>query len=138
MCNYVITSAFEFSSSLIDGCMEGKFIACLRGSLTATRRYSIMRLGGRTNFRAKFYKKTLKTTAVSKNKQTKIETFIEICTGKDIKIGKRKTRDFSNKKFYSSKTCPVELPFFFSFNKKGFTLLKHPDLLGCAVETTWF
>ena len=72
-----------------------------------------MRLGGRANFRAKFYRKTLKTTAVSKNKQTKIETFIEICTGKDIKIGKRKTRDFFEQKVYSSKTCPVELPFFF-------------------------
>ena len=58
-----------------------------------------MRLGGRANFPAKFYRKTLETTAVSKNKQAKIETFIEICTGKDIKVGKRKIRDFSNTKF---------------------------------------
>ena len=57
-----------------------------------------MRLADCTNFRAEFQRKTRETTAVSKNKQTKIETFIEICTGKDIKIRKRKTRDFSNKK----------------------------------------
>ena len=118
MCNCVITSAFEFSSSLIDGCMEGKFNACLRGSLTATRRYSIMRLGGRANFRAKFYRKTLKTTAVSKNKQTKIETFIEICTGKDIKIGKRKTRDFSNKKFIQVRRVLLSYRFFLALTKK--------------------
>ena len=77
-----------------------------------------MRLGGRTNFRAKFYKKTLKTTAVSKNKQTKIETFIEICTGKDIKIGKRKTRDFSNKKFIQVRRVLLSYRFFLALTKK--------------------
>ena len=128
MCNCVITSAFEFSRSLIDGCQEGRLIACLRGFLTAMGRHSITRLADCTNFRAEFQRKTWKTTAVSKNKQTKIETFIEICTGKDIKIRKRKTFRLFEQKAYSSKTCPVALPFCLELYQKRFYASKTPWL----------
>ena len=84
------------------------------------------------NFSAKNFNGRHKSNHCLAKKAKTVETFRE-----SLKENKQNSRLFEHE-CYSSTSNPVDLPFCFELTGKGYTLLKHRELLACVVDCNSF